>query len=1004
MSKTNNAPSPGSGNGGPYSGSSLSYGAGIAALLFLAAAAMRIYLAWGNRFMLKADFGVVALMAKHMAEGLHFPFYLYGQAYIGSLEAAASAFFCRFFGCSEFTVSLGTALCGFLVLPVIYYWARQIGGRRAGLAALAFCVIGPELFTYYSVFTVGSWALNFFFVTALLAMACHLVQSEVEGQAVSWLGFFLLGFVGGLGWWNYQMIFTALLTASLLFLLTPGFRIFRVRVLSGGLIGFVLGSLPFWWWNLHNNWSTFKLSQSFETLQFQDNFQDFSTRHLAYVLGLPTDPPWWGILLFGALVITGFLLVVDGLRRSPRVGRAQRIHLLAILLFVAVHLLVLSGSHFARLGSSRYLLPVVPSLAVLIGVATAALARRVPYGLGWTPLVMIIALQWRIFPGSREMTETAIEDQQAAHRLEAFLEKESLTSVYTRYESYGLNFALREKITFSDLRKERYRPYGITNETADRVAVLDNYGNISSFLAYGGGGATKTRFAGRFSTLHYNFTPPLRNVEEIPPARIRKVTDSQGLDLSQILTDRNIDTSWVSTLLPEESEYLEIVLEQPEQVSTLRILSPRHTGYPEYWILEGLAPGEDRWQTLSRAAEPSFYFWSGPRPFWAGEFYRLECRFVPRRLSRLRLRRTDNTRNWSWGASEVQIFTPRPGPDRPTEAEALPGLLHLLRERSIDRLYSDRWLAGAVHRTLGGTVFTNLESSLFQDDGGRLPSHVALTPRTAFIVRGGEASLTRSSLHARKFSLRETVIGPWVLFDFAPGGWRPEFSDFTGLHWAGFGGLQGYGKQFADALVRRAEQVSAKEGASPAALGLLEEAIRAYDNHLPALRKLISLYAEKGDQDRSNATALLYRERAVPEVPASIRFKGGPQFEGITLEKQVVNPGSTLGVTYYWTVPPRFSEKTLAVFVHFKKDRNAFQDDHRLLQETENSDLAFQPFAEVFQEHRSITVPSDTPPGTYNIFMGLLDPFTEKRIALHTDLPHKKNRVQLPLTLTVRNK
>ena len=91
----------------------------------------RVYKAWTIQFSPDSDHGVVYLMAKHMAEGRDFPAFFYGQPYMGSLEPACGALMCRLFGVSSFQVCLGTVLAGIALLPLLYMWGREAGGKRA---------------------------------------------------------------------------------------------------------------------------------------------------------------------------------------------------------------------------------------------------------------------------------------------------------------------------------------------------------------------------------------------------------------------------------------------------------------------------------------------------------------------------------------------------------------------------------------------------------------------------------------------------------------------------------------------------------------------------------------------------------------------------------------------------------------------------------------------------------------------------------------------------------
>jgi len=67
----------------------------LISVIILAGCALRVLSAWFMQFKPNSDVGVVALMAKHMAEGVDFPVFFYGQPYMGSLEPAVSALLCK---------------------------------------------------------------------------------------------------------------------------------------------------------------------------------------------------------------------------------------------------------------------------------------------------------------------------------------------------------------------------------------------------------------------------------------------------------------------------------------------------------------------------------------------------------------------------------------------------------------------------------------------------------------------------------------------------------------------------------------------------------------------------------------------------------------------------------------------------------------------------------------------------------------------------------------------
>jgi 4-amino-4-deoxy-L-arabinose transferase-like glycosyltransferase len=155
--------------------------------------AARVFFAACYRFSLNSDYGIVVLMVKHIAAGRDLPVFYYGQPYMGSLEPIFSALLCKLFGFSSFNVCLGTACMGILLLPVIYAWGRDAGGRVAGLAALAFSIIGPVAYLRFLAMSWGGYALLLLLSTLILWLGGRLAVREFRDDAVSTWWYALLG-------------------------------------------------------------------------------------------------------------------------------------------------------------------------------------------------------------------------------------------------------------------------------------------------------------------------------------------------------------------------------------------------------------------------------------------------------------------------------------------------------------------------------------------------------------------------------------------------------------------------------------------------------------------------------------------------------------------------------------------------------------------------------------------------------------------------------------------
>ena len=273
--------------------------------------ALRVLKAWVGQFNPNYDFGLAGLMTKHMAEGRDFPAFFYGQPYMGSLEPALSAALCRVLWFSPFMVCLGTALLGALVLPLVYLWARDAGGRRAGLMALLFCVVGSDTSLHYSVAPRGGYMTMMVCGLLSLWLAARIATRMAQGQPVRLLSYVALGLAAGLGWWSNQLVVVFLAAAGVVLLW--GFRRRMVReALLPAALAFLAGSAPWWIWNATHGWETFDFGRKLGEVEAARGFAAVGWVFLKLV-ELSALNDWWNdlrlLLLAGVLALFVAVLV-----------------------------------------------------------------------------------------------------------------------------------------------------------------------------------------------------------------------------------------------------------------------------------------------------------------------------------------------------------------------------------------------------------------------------------------------------------------------------------------------------------------------------------------------------------------------------------------------------------------------------------------------------------------------------------------------------------------------
>jgi 4-amino-4-deoxy-L-arabinose transferase-like glycosyltransferase len=954
-------------------------------LLIAAALVLRVGGAWLYRHSYNPDYGIVGLMVRHIAAGRAFPIFFYGQDYMGSLEPAFSALLGRLFGVTGFTVCLGTALLGAAITPVVYAWGRDMGGRTAGAAAALFCLVGPDGYFHYLASPRGGYAVTLLFGTLILWQACRVGRRERAGAHVPGAWYGVLGLLAGLGIWSNFLIAPALGAAGLVYLGLAGVR----RVLSlraaWALAGAAVGGLPLWWWNLRHGGASFTMAQSAQ--RFGDGLRLFWTARLPALLDLAETTRAARIGLAAVLVL-GAVAAAVALRPRARVkagGAVDPAMLACAWLYLAVFVPVFSLSGFSAFATPRYLLPLVPVFGVLAGAATVTLRGAGPRpawrrAAAWLPLLVLAGWQAATLPRHVGRAARYAGAVAHAHTLAERLEDHALDAVYTPYLMHGLNFLLDEAFTFADIKHERYPPYARRVEQAARVGVLNGHGGVAPFVDAAGGSVAAER-VGIFR-LYHSLEAPADPVRPLGAARLSRVTAPDGRDVTAMVGDGALDTGVDVPPPGDTPEWIAAHFDAPARICGVRIVSPQ-LRLPQGWRVEGLRDG--RWSVLMDTLPTASFFWSGPRPYWDGDQFRLESRFAPRECEAVRVGFLRAVAGAGYRVAELRVLEPD---GAPAAENAVAALCVLLAERGITRLWADRWPANRVHERTGGAVRVNLDPGIFGADAP-LPARIDPAPGAAVLVDRGDAPWARRCFAARGLDgLRETPVGPWVLFECPAHGEGPGR---PGLLFRGGTCLLGESRRWAAWLMQQGATVALED---------LEAAARACPDYAPVMERL----AERLEAAGRDADAAAWRAEAArltrPAVPAAAAFEGGLHFAGLTLESDAVRPGGHLALRYFWTCAPEYVPAGLAVFVHFVgPDGARFQDDHLVLDGVET---AFQPFPEVFTESRRVPVPTDMPPGDYALWIGLCRAVPPRcRVRPHTTLEHRKRAVRVPVAVHV---
>ncbi len=970
--------------------------------------AARVFGAWALRHATSADYGLAAILSKHIAEGRDFPTFYYGQSYMGSLEPAFGGLLGWLFGPSPFVICLGTALIAALILPLAFTWGRAAAGGRAtgGAAAALLCAIGPSIYFDFMASPHGGYALTLVLNTLIVWLAVRIGLMERSQRPPGMAPYAILGLAGGIAWWTNQLVTPGLATAAITLAAALRLRVFRARAFAAAG-AFALGSLPWWLWNARNGWDSLSFRDAMGETRLLEGLKLFFWDSFAKLNDLPNVPGWWDAIGLAALLAaTAPALAVSLARLVRRRASAADAYVLAAGLLIAVSAALAAPSRFVQIAHPRYLLPLWPALAVLAGATGIALGRRWAAPLAWAPAALVLVWQTPNVPRELRRVPEFDAGWRAAAELSAGARQRGISALYGDYGLSWVNFASGEGIPFCGVDVERYAPYDRAAATGACYAFVQNCGGIRSFLADSGGSARTDHVS--WFRLDYDLRPP-PPLRPIPSDALAEASDDRGHSLLPLFRSRNIDDGWrMDRRIDRSGRSITLVLREPMPLAGIRIWSG-NGGYPAAVAIQGRTPQSDRWEPLGTAMTNTRYFWSGPRVYWAGLFYRLELRFPERALTAVRILFAPHDRVQLTDISLVELMAA--APPATAEPEALAELLEQLARRGTRRLYADRWVCEQVHVRTGGRIeapvdprFTRKVDEL---PTGRDPEYppVRLTPLTALLARAEDAEMCRSLLADRRIRMSETRVGPWALFDFGPGDWRFRYAGPTALYWVGPTALGSdrrlVAKRRAWETFREAARIATTNPPASEAIALCRSALDEYPGLEPAAAELERRLRADGRSGEADSAAQRRLALTRPDVAAPARFPHGVQLLGIRPARAEAPAGGTFEVRYYWRIPSNAPRNQIGVFAHFQGGAR-FQDDRVLLSDTPEADITFQPFPEVFVEDRTVIVPAGTPPGEYRLGLGLIDRRTDKRWPVRTDLPSKKGMIHTPFRVTVR--
>src|SRR5918996_2426384 len=219
--------------------------------LLVLVAATRFAILFASQTHVHSDEAIIGLMGKHILEGRHFPFYMYGQPYNAGAawEAYLASVAFALFGVGVVPLKGCVVVLSLLCLFLFYRMGCALYDRRTAVFATVAFALTPSLLKWHFQVRGYSW---YFLSVPLLT----LLFASIESTSVPKRGTLLLfGLVSGLSIWCLELAVPLVATLWLLLILR---RRISLGIAPAGLIGFLLGYAPVIVFNLTNRFSNWR--------------------------------------------------------------------------------------------------------------------------------------------------------------------------------------------------------------------------------------------------------------------------------------------------------------------------------------------------------------------------------------------------------------------------------------------------------------------------------------------------------------------------------------------------------------------------------------------------------------------------------------------------------------------------------------------------------------------------------------------------------------------------
>jgi hypothetical protein len=636
-------------------------------LLGLLGLLLALYLAFPR---LDADQAITGLVGVYVLHG-EFPTFFWMQDHAGVPESYIAAPFYYAFGISRRVLDVVPALSTLALGLAVYRTGVLLFGRVPGLMGILFItVVSAYVAANYTL--ARAYYIEHLLVGQIVLLGAALWLARPLSEPARCRVAIAMGLAGGVGlYFNFQIV-DALVPAVLVLLVVEPTLPFR-RAAWLGVGAFFLASLPFWTYNLTREWATFATG-----VRFQGHLSPLESARILFVDLVPvllgvrtgTDQPAHlpGPLAWTIPLIVGFAVLLLLIRVILGIGRIRRDAALAgeamLLLGLAITLGTVWYGGYIRV--PRYLLPLIPPLALV-------LARAAQLSWRWTPIGTVVWVAVYLFAVGLDLAPdiTALRPAaRAQYRQERADDAELFAYLRAKdfRKAYSFDYWLAPRLTFeapdiivAQPFNDRYPPFTLAVDRSSRPVYVVQAG-VETFRAWMAaiGVTGREDVVGGYRVFH-DFTPP---PDTRPLARGSfTVSASPGRGDPASVLDGDVNTGWSSARGATGPAWMEVDLGVEQLVSGVTLVNDHAERVPDDFVIAVRA--ESGWQPVA-GLQPQ-----GVTARWENGAIRiapsrtLTVRFAPVATRRIRL--VENGPPGRWSVAELFVLGPAapgspPGP------------------------------------------------------------------------------------------------------------------------------------------------------------------------------------------------------------------------------------------------------------------------------------------------------------------------------------------------------